>query len=284
MTRSRLLGQQERVHWTGLHRLLDRDGFYDQVEAARSAGGERKRVRAREAGPPRREEGWALEEGGRRDSWYWRGCRGCGGRSALVGSVCTVMLVETWTSGLGSKPGLKPRPTSVRLVPRIHAHTQGGHELFVLGSPGGSLDRFIDASANNSHLLSQGECVQWWVLNCVISGLGLGLGNCNCLTRTGLLCQKERRLKKQRVRVRVRVTFMRDSFRACLTQLPPVPSGLVHSGLRASSCAGLWEPGGLTLGARAMACATASACAEGLCLAWGGLVWNWALGIEGAPK
>ena len=29
-------------------------------------------------------------------------------------AVCTVMLEETWTSGPGSKPGLKPKPTSVR--------------------------------------------------------------------------------------------------------------------------------------------------------------------------
>ena len=43
----RLLGQQER-------------------------GGERSRGRAREAGPPRREESRAPEEG---DSRYWRGCK-----------------------------------------------------------------------------------------------------------------------------------------------------------------------------------------------------------------
>ena len=41
----------------------------------------------------------------RGDRGYWRGCGGCRGRSALVRSVCTVMLVETWT-GRGSKPGL----------------------------------------------------------------------------------------------------------------------------------------------------------------------------------
>ena len=48
-------------------------------------------------------------------SGYWRGRRGCGGRSALVRLVSRrvlvrlvskVMLVETWTSKLGFKPGL----------------------------------------------------------------------------------------------------------------------------------------------------------------------------------
>ena len=39
----------------------------DQDEAARSAGeGERSTERAREAGPPRREEGWAAEDRGQR--------------------------------------------------------------------------------------------------------------------------------------------------------------------------------------------------------------------------
>ena len=38
MTGTRLRSHQERVHWTGLHRLLDRDGFYDQDEAAKSPG------------------------------------------------------------------------------------------------------------------------------------------------------------------------------------------------------------------------------------------------------
>ena len=39
----------------------------DQDEAARSAGeGARETERARKAGPPRREECWALEEGGLR--------------------------------------------------------------------------------------------------------------------------------------------------------------------------------------------------------------------------
>ena len=51
----------------------------------------------------------------RGDSGYWRGCGGCGGRSALVRSMCTLMLVETWTSGLGSKPRLTDsQTTSVR--------------------------------------------------------------------------------------------------------------------------------------------------------------------------
>ena len=51
-----------------------------------------------------REESWAPEKGGqqvleglrRGDNWYWRSC---GGRSALVRSVCTVMLAETWRLG-----------------------------------------------------------------------------------------------------------------------------------------------------------------------------------------
>ena len=73
LARSRLLGQWERQ-------------------------GERSRERAREAGPPRREESWAPGEGYwrgcggaagtvRRGSGYWRSCRS---RSALVRSVCTV--------------------------------------------------------------------------------------------------------------------------------------------------------------------------------------------------
>ena len=39
MTRTRLSGQQERVHWTGLQATGQhyRDGFYDQDEAVRSA-------------------------------------------------------------------------------------------------------------------------------------------------------------------------------------------------------------------------------------------------------
>ena len=73
MTRTRLLGQQEK-------------------------GGERSTQRAREAGPPRREEGWAPEEGGqqvleglwRGDSEYWRGWWGAGresvGRTVAVGT------------------------------------------------------------------------------------------------------------------------------------------------------------------------------------------------------
>ena len=40
------------------------------------------------------------------DSGHWRGCGSCGGKSALVCSVCTAMLVKTWTSGRRSKPGL----------------------------------------------------------------------------------------------------------------------------------------------------------------------------------
>ena len=47
-------------------------------------GGERSTHRAREAGPPSRQEGWSPEEGGqqvleglqRGDSGYWRGCGG----------------------------------------------------------------------------------------------------------------------------------------------------------------------------------------------------------------
>ena len=71
--------------------------------------GAEEKERAREAGPSRREESWALEEGAqlvlegpqRGNVGYWRGCGGCGGRSALVRSVCTVMLggdldVATW--------------------------------------------------------------------------------------------------------------------------------------------------------------------------------------------
>ena len=70
-------------------------------------------------GPPRREEIWVPEEGvqwvleglQRGDDGYWRGCGGCGGSCALVRSVCTVMVVESWTSGLlglglGSGSGL----------------------------------------------------------------------------------------------------------------------------------------------------------------------------------
>ena len=70
---------------------------FDQDEAARSAGEgvARSRDRAREAGPPRRDEGWGHNEGGYRaleklglrggtkagslrrgDSGYWRGCGG----------------------------------------------------------------------------------------------------------------------------------------------------------------------------------------------------------------
>ena len=69
----------------------------EQDEAARSAGkgGERGTQRARETGPPRREEGCVPEEGGQRilerlqrgASGNWRGC---GGRSAMVYSVCRV--------------------------------------------------------------------------------------------------------------------------------------------------------------------------------------------------
>ena len=43
------------------------------------------------------------------NSRYWRGCGGRRGRSALVRvtvrSVCTVVLVKTWTSRLEFKPG-----------------------------------------------------------------------------------------------------------------------------------------------------------------------------------
>ena len=70
--------------------------------------------RAREADPKRSsEEGgqWVLEGPQRGDGGYWRDCGGCGGRSALVLSVCTVMLVDTCTTRLGS---VRPRPASVR--------------------------------------------------------------------------------------------------------------------------------------------------------------------------
>ena len=60
-----------------------------QYEAATSTGegGERSRERAREAGPPRREEGWALRSG---DSGYWRGRGGetAGTGGAAEGGQC----------------------------------------------------------------------------------------------------------------------------------------------------------------------------------------------------
>ena len=73
----------EEGSWTGLHRLLD--STTGMVSTRDIRGG-------RKAGPLRRG-----------DSGYWRGF---GGRSALVHSVCAVMMGETWTSGLRSKPGL----------------------------------------------------------------------------------------------------------------------------------------------------------------------------------
>ena len=64
----RLLGQQERVHWTGLHRLLDSTTGMISMTRMRLLGQQERgsRERARETGPPRREEGWALEERGQR--------------------------------------------------------------------------------------------------------------------------------------------------------------------------------------------------------------------------
>ena len=56
MPRTRLLGQQERVHWTGLHRLLDsttgmvsmpRTRLLGQQERGRKKHTERIRVRVR---------------------------------------------------------------------------------------------------------------------------------------------------------------------------------------------------------------------------------------------
>ena len=62
----------------------------DWDEAARSAGegGKRRRERAREAGPPRREEGWTPEEGGQR---ILEGLRRQECIGALVHSVCTAL-------------------------------------------------------------------------------------------------------------------------------------------------------------------------------------------------
>ena len=68
MTRTRLRCQKERVHWTGLHRLLD--GTAGMVSMTRTRlrrrqeRGAREAAKASEAGPPRREEGRAPEEGG----------------------------------------------------------------------------------------------------------------------------------------------------------------------------------------------------------------------------
>ena len=79
----------------------------DQDEAAKSAGerGEGSRECVREAGPPRREEGWAVKGG---DRGYWEVADG--GQRVLHWCVQCVqqaaMLVERWTSGLGSKPEL----------------------------------------------------------------------------------------------------------------------------------------------------------------------------------
>ena len=87
----------------------------DHDEAARSAGeGAKKTEREQEKLRDGRDTGHLR----RRRSRYWRCCRG---RSAMVRSVCTVMLVETSTSGLGSKPGLRPRPNSDRVKPMTDA-------------------------------------------------------------------------------------------------------------------------------------------------------------------
>ena len=75
---------------------------------------EREERESQNARPARKEESLAPEEGRQQvpeglqrvNGRYWSGCGGCGGSSALVHSVFTVMLVKTWTSGLGSKPAL----------------------------------------------------------------------------------------------------------------------------------------------------------------------------------
>ena len=74
----------------------------DQDEAARSVGeGAKETEREQEKlGLQIGKKAGPLKRG---DNGHWRGY---GGRSALVRSVCTVMQVETWTSELGSKPGL----------------------------------------------------------------------------------------------------------------------------------------------------------------------------------
>ena len=89
MTRTRLPCQKERIHWTGLHRLLDMDGFYDQDEAAMPEGeGAEETQRAREAGPPKREESWGLEEGNACSMYaprdFHKGRRGRKGRGRML--------------------------------------------------------------------------------------------------------------------------------------------------------------------------------------------------------